>query len=219
MPVYTCAGELETLALSTGQGRSRGLLRPAGVADIPAMVEAFNQSARRYQYSAVLSAPWLRGLDGSRGLALGDFLLATEGGRVTSMVALWDQRRIKQTVARGYRFPLGLVRVGYNVLSAASGGVALPPAGKPLEQIYLAFAAFASIDAAPAVIGEALARARERGAAAGVIGLAGASPLVAVIKGRFRTYSYRSCIETVSWGTEPAAAAAALPAQPEVAIL
>ena len=219
MPLYTPRGEMETLALSTRQGRERGLLRPAQSADIPAMVALFNRHARAYQYSAVLSEDWLRGLDGRHGLSLGDFLLAGDGGQLSALVALWDQRCIKQTVARGYRFPLNLLRGGYNVFSALADGIALPPAGQPLEQIYLAFAAFADADAAPAVIGEALQHARARGAAAGVIGLSAANPVLGMLRRAFRVHAYRTCIEAVAWPDQDQGAHGALPPQPEVAIL
>ena len=219
MPVYTPVGELETLALATRLGRARGLLRPAQAGDIPAMVELYNRHARQYQYSPVLSRDWLLALDGSRGLALSDFLVATDGPRVTAMVALWDQRRFKQTVARGYRFPLNLLRPAYNAFSALSGAVALPPVGKPLEQIYLAFAAFQDANAAPAMIGEALGWAHQRGARAGVIGLSSANPLLVQVKHRFRAHAYRTCIEAVTWPDQAEGAFSDLPPQPEVAIL
>lgn len=219
MPVYTPIGELETLALSTRAGRARGLLRPAQSADIPAMVALFNHAAKCYEYSPVLSEAWLRSLDGSNGLALDDFLVVPNGGQVSAMVALWDQRRIKQTVARGYRFPLNLLRGGYNVLSALTGGITLPQSGRQLEQVYLAFAAFAEAGMAADVLREALVRTREHAATAGVIGCSVTNPLLATIKREFRTHSYRSYIEAVAWDADVSALSSARPAQPEVAIL
>ena len=225
MPIYRPLGELESLGISTKLGKSAhsaGLLQQAKTKDIPALVAFYNQRASQYQFSPVLSEKWLYSLDGSNGLILKDFLLMREGQDIGGCMAIWDQRAFKQTVCRGYRFPINVLRVPYNIYAKFSKGLQLPRVGEPLEQAYLAFMAFGEnqpngviLDA----IREGLTKARDKHADTAVIGLSSTNPLTGIVKKRFRAYVYRSAVEAVSWPTEPELNLDARPSQPEVAVL
>lgn len=221
MPVYRPEGELETLAVSVRHARSSSTLQQAVPADIPALVAFSNQQAAAYQFSPVLTESWLRGLSGDKGLRLSDFWLLKNGSEVRGCLAVWDQRAFKQTVARGYRFPLGTLRRTYNLWARATGRVQLPAFGRRLEQAFLAFVAFdASADSVILdALREGLDKVRQKNAEAGVLGLSVCNPLLARLKRAVPASIYRTCIETVALAGQPMVQLDGRAPQPEVAIL
>jgi hypothetical protein len=220
MPQYRMRGELETLAMATRRAKACGL-RPAELQDVPALVDFFNRHAAAWQFSPVLTAEWLLGLSGRHGLHLQDFLLFKRHGRITASLAIWDQRRFKQFVARTYRFPVNALRPAYNFMAAITGRMRLPPVGQPLQQVFLAFPAFdPDTYTSPAeIIDQALALARERGAESAVIGFSVDNPLLQHVKQNFRNHAYRTCIEQVEWPQQQGLLLDRRPAQPEIALL
>ena len=221
MPIYRPLGEMETLAFNTRQGKLQGLLQQALPEDIPAMVDFFNRQAARYQFSPVLSKEWLTDLSGDKGLTLGDFWLAKTGADIRGCLAIWDQRAFKQTVSRGYRFPLNAFRGAYNLYAGPTGRVKLPAVGKKLEQVFLSFVAFDKLEGTLPlqIIKEGLARAREKGADIGILGLSAENPLTAILKRTLRPSIYRTCIETVHFSADLEPMLNGSPPQPEVAVL
>ncbi len=221
MPSYHRVGDMATLAINTQQGKLHGLLQQATPKDIPALVEFFNRQAAQYQFSPVLSVEWLQSLSGDKGLRLSDFWLAKNGAEIQACLAIWDQRAFKQTVCCGYREPLNTCRGGYNLFALASGRVQLPKAGEKLQQVFLSFIAMTQPEPTFAVqiVREGLARAREKGADVGVIGLAVANPLLAILKKSLKPSIYRTCIETVVLSKGYLPNLHDLPPQPEVALL
>jgi len=223
MATYTPQGAYQTLAIPTQRARKviNGDVTPACVDDIPELVSLFNRQARRWQFSPVLSEQWLASLEGSKGLTLEDFLLWRVRGKPVACVALWDQRKLKQTVARAYRSPLSQLRWLYNQVARLTGRVELPAIGQPLQGIYLAFPAFDDLAARGiiALVSHALARGREKGAKVGVIGLSPMNPHCQLLEKHFNTVSYHSQIETVSWPEHPLPELGTRPPQPEVALL
>jgi hypothetical protein len=99
--------------------------------------------------------------------------------------------------------------------------VQLPKTGEKLQQVFLSFVAFAYPDETLAlqIVREGLARAREKGADVGVIGLSVTNPLLATLKKSLNPSIYRTCIETVSLSTDFVPNLNGLPLQPEVALL
>lgn len=221
MPHYTPVGELETMGLSTRQGRSAGLLQAATPEDIPALVECYNANASSYQFSPVLTGDWLKSLNGDTGLHLSDFLLLKDGPSVRGCIAIWDQRAFKQIVAHGYRFPLNLLRGSYNMVARLSGKLSLPRPGKQLEQVFLSFLSLDApvTDMAGQVIREALHIAGTRGARAGSLGLAAENPLGKVLRENLESSIYRTRIETIHWPDSPVTRLDGRPPQPEAGLL
>lgn len=224
MPIYQPLGELESLGISTKRGKlsqSGQLLQQATTKDIPALVAFYNQQASQYQFSPVLSEQWLYALDGEKGLTLEDFWLLKEGQNIVGCMAIWDQRAFKQTVSRGYRFPINILRVPYNIYAQVTKGLPLPKVGETLEQAYLAFMAFGKLSDAIILeaISEGITKVREKQANTAVIGLSSTNPLCGIVKKRFRAYVYRTCIEIVHWQDVPKPNLDSRAPQPEVAIL
>lgn len=221
MPHYQLLGNMVTLALPVSKGRGQGLMQPATVADIKSLVMFYNRQARGFQFAPVLDEEWLRGLDGSNGMTLGDFWLYKEEGKVKACLAVWDQRAFKQTLVRGYRFPLNHLRSIYNLAAGILGHIQLPQVGVALQQVYLSFFAFdnsSSVDVV-SLIREGLSHASDKQAKVAVIGLAEKNPLLKEIEGSFPCMPYRTCIELVFLDGVEASDLSALSPQPEVAIL
>ncbi len=219
MPIYQAVGEVETLAINTQQGRLSGLLQQATHADIPTLVAFFNQQAARYQFSPVLTEQWLLDLSGDNGLRLADFWLLKNGAQLCGCLAIWDQRAFKQTVARGYQFPINVLRGAYNVFAGITGRVRLPAVGEQLAQVFLAFVVVDNLTDSVAVVREGLARARDKGAEVAVLGLSVANPLTALLKQSLKPSVYRTIIETVILSDGVAPTLDGRPPQPEVAVL
>lgn len=221
MPVYRPLGDMETLAFNTNQGKLQGLLQQAVPQDVPALVDFFNRQAAHYQFSPVLTKEWLLSLSGDKGLSLGDFWLAKVGTDIRGCLAIWDQRAFKQTISRGYRFPINVFLGAYNLFASVSGRVKLPAPGNALEQVFMSFVAFDNLaDAFPIkVVREGLARAREKGAEVGVLGVSAENPLAAILKRTLKPSVYRTCIETVTWPGDLKPILNGCPPQPEVAVL
>lgn len=126
---------------------------------------------------------------------------------------------MKQTVVQGYRFPLNLCRVPYNLYARLRRGVELPAPGR---QIAGAFLAFFALDAAYAhlavhVVQEALSRL-PADVEIGLLGFSAANPLCDLLVEALRPQVYASRIYTVEFSPQEPQPAT-LPAQPEIALL
>ncbi len=220
MPVYRPLARLHTLAFATSQGRESAGLRFATAADIPRIAAFHRSEAARWQFAPCLDERWLSTLTDAQAIAIGDFLLGEENGELRACVALWDQRRLKQTVAQSYRAPLGALRPLWNLAARLGGRIGLPPPGRALDQAYLAFLA-STLDTAGtlALLHGALWHLRRRGIAAGVLGLADANPLLAAIRRAMPAIAFETCIESVAFAGDPEPALDGRVPQPEAALL
>lgn len=220
-PGYTPLGEVETLVLSTRQGKANDLWRQAERKDIPALADFYNRQSAAWQFAPVLGESWLAGLDGSNGLCLQDFRLMKSGVDIHGCVAVWDQRGFRQTVVQGYRPPLAQLRGPYNLWARLTRQPWLPAIGERLDYVFLAFAAFDTQGHATAIDGirDALSAAGQKGAQLGVLGLSLTNPLRDLLKTSLRGQRYRTCIESVDQSVDSLSAIDARPPQPEVAIL
>ena len=223
MPVYRPQGEMVTLALPASNKVEHIFMQPAVAADMPELVDFYNQQAQQFQYAPVLTETWLGNLDGSNDLQLKDFHLLHQNGRLRACFALWDQRRFKQTVVRGYRFPLAQLRWGYNLYARLGRRLALPPVGQAIDYLFVAFLAVApDLDEAEVhqVIDSALALTQQRRINYAMLGLASDNPLLKKLAG-YRVQTYHTCIEAVTWPDlmEVDSTAAGRWVQPEIALL
>lgn len=221
LPVYRPVGELETLAISTRHGRCGNRLRAATTRDIPALIRFHNRQAAAFQFAPRLTERWLTGLSGSQGLQLSDFWILESGGVIHGCLALWDQRAFKQSVIRGYRFPLNRTRWLYNLWSRLTGRLSLPAVDSRLESVFIAFMAFDAVGDPFAVeaIRHVLGILRTRGVAAGVVGISPRNPVRERLFRHFRPSVYRTCIDTVSLPGQDLPDLDQRPVQPEAAIL
>jgi hypothetical protein len=198
MPSYRPEGELVTIALSTRSAKQSVQMLQARKEDIPELVKFYNNQARQYQYSPVLSEDWLRNLGGDNGLRLQDFYLLKEKESVRACFAIWDQRDFKQAVVRGYRFPLNIMRLPYNLFAQLAGRVALPGIGSCINYVFIAFLAVTE-SAQPRIqeiIATALGLAKLAQAEVAMLGLSSRNPCLKSLDA-FPKQTYESHIESV----------------------
>lgn len=220
MPVYRPLAKISTFALATSLGRTGPLLRPATSNDIPALTDFHNRQSARWQFAPALSRDWLAMLGDAQSLSIHDFLVHLRDGKLAACVALWDQRRVKQTVAHSYARPLDRLRKPWNLFAQLTHRIPLPAPGAPLDQAYLAFFASTLKPAESlSVVREALAHLAARGISVGVLGLSQESPLAAALRRALPATTYETCIEAVSFSGEPEFPLDGRAPQPEVALL
>lgn len=227
LPTYRHLGDLLTLLLPTrrhGRCAADGITVAAGSpGDVEEITRCLARYGERFQFAPCWSATELLSAVRSRGLALGDFLLARRGSRVVGCAACWDQRAFKQVVVRGYSTRLRLGRPLWNFLAPLRGVPRLPHVGAPLAFAYLSHLAVDEDD--PRVFEALLAAARRAAVRRGlehlVLALAERNPLTAAARARFTARLYRSRAYLVHWSDGEAAARAvdARPMHLEAAIL
>jgi hypothetical protein len=209
LPPYQAQGDYVTFALPVSRGRRRQLWRAAAVNDVSPIVDFYNASAARFQYSPVLDAEIINRI------GIAHFYIYESTGGLQGVAALWDQRAFKQIVARRYRQPLRALLPAYNACARLLRRIPLPDEGGALDQTFIAFLALSDPALADArgLVEDLLSHCRTSSAS---IGLYAAHPLIPVVK-RFKPISYPARVYAVSFeGTAPPNGR---PAQPEAALL
>ena len=214
------SGELVTAAIRSKLGKRSELLEQAQESDIPALAGFYQRQNACYQYAPVISANWLRELNGHNGLSIHDFWLLKENGKIKAAFAIWDQRNIKQSVVRGYRFPLNVLRTPYNIYARVFGRVPLPAVGDQVNYIFIAFLSV-SDDVekhTKAILQSAISQVKTRKARLAMIGLSAKNPIFDIVEG-FSPETYLTCVESVTWPAQTEQVLDERPVQPEIAIL
>ena len=124
----------------------------------------------------------------ARNLALERFRLAERGGRIIGCLALWDQRRFKQTVVRSYAGVLALARPWLAPVQRLLGRPGLPPPGTALPLAFLSHAAVRDQDARVllALIDDVARSSDCAGLEHLVLGFAAANPLAGALRRALR---------------------------------
>jgi hypothetical protein len=134
-------------------------------------------------------------------LAPEDFLVAVRDNRVVGCLAVWDQRSFKQIVVHGYGRSMRWHRLAAGIAAPVLGTPRLPAPGRPLSHAYVSHVAVDEDD--PEVFLElfdaAYDAAHERGFACLVAGFAERHPFLAILRQRYRAWSYASVLYAVLW--------------------
>jgi hypothetical protein len=236
-PQFEPVDTLVSLAIPVDRRRSRQA--PPGVAIrrgspelLDQIVACLERTGRRTQFCPRWTRADLLSPIRARGLTLDDFVVAMRADRVIGCAACWDQRAFKQVVVRGYSPKLSRLRPVINVLAPLTGTPALPAVGARVECAYLSHVALdqdlhESGDAVDpsgvlrALVHEALAIGRAKGAAYVVLGLSARSPWLPDLRRSLPHRSYDSILYAAFWadGESLAASLDNRPSHPELAIL
>lgn len=141
MPAYTDQGRILTpmISLTKRLPEIPADIRPATLKDLPAIVEKLNEP--RMQFQPVHSEDNL--LEGRfQNLRASNFRLLFRGGKLTGVMAAWDQRPFRQTVVKNYSGVVGALRPLVNLFRKP----ALPATDEPLRFFYIAFSATDTIE-------------------------------------------------------------------------
>jgi hypothetical protein len=197
-PRFTTIGRYQSLVMRSLGRADDPSIRLATPADMPE-VAAFYRANRRplapvLEADDISSGRW-------PGLAPHDFLLAERSGRLTGVIALWDQRPFRQLKVTGYQRPLSHLRWAVNALGPLTGFPYLPRVGEDLALAYLSFLTVEAGDTATALrlIRAARTLAGARGLRSVALGLADGDPLVLQLRKGHGAAAYGSCIYTVTW--------------------
>ena len=199
LPRYRRLSGYHTLVYRSGRCRHSGArhVENGAALGLPAIADCLQRNYRRYRFAPFWDEAALLGA----GLTADDFLVLRRGKRVTACLGLWDQRALKQTVVRGYRRPLGVLRPLVNLAAPLLGYPALPRVGEALRQGWLSHLACDGDEPAAlqVLLPAALARARQLGLEQVLLGLADGHPLLPTARGLRRHLNYRSDIYLVHW--------------------
>jgi hypothetical protein len=207
LPLYRFLGELDTLAIAVPQRPQKTKLQVdrATPAHIPELLLLLNEQGRRRQLAAVWTAERIHSLE-RHGLPLDRFLVALEGGAVIACVAVWDQRRFRQTVFNAYSPVVSALRPVVNLTSRLFGSPPLPPAGSVLAHAYLSPLAVATGAEAilPDFIKAAFPLARQIGAEFLTIALPTTHASLPSLRKCLSTRTWRSRLYRVEWPDQTA---------------
>ncbi len=201
-PAYRQMGRLFTLALIVrrGQRAATGVeIRTGAQVELADVVAFLQREGRRKQFFPVYSAQDFTG-PATRGLRLEEMAVAVRGGKITGLLALWDQSAYKQTVVAAYRDDLRRIKPFYNLGAKFIGAQPLTEIGQPIHFAYAAFACVENDDPAlfRALLQTVYNRAAVRGFAFLMLGLCAGDPLLVVAR-RWLHIPYTSTLYTVCW--------------------
>jgi hypothetical protein len=207
MPHYEFVGEFVTLIIPTRSVRVRTSsdsdpeIRPGFKGQSPdRFIQFLNEANAAFQFSLCWTAQELSTLE-TLGLSESDFCLHFKDGELAGCGALWDQRRFKQAVVRGYTRTLAFARPVLNATSLISGRPLLPAIGAVLSNAFVSHLAARNGDAhcLTSLIANVAATARTRGIELLTLGFAANDFRLESVCRQFRCRKYRSRIYVVRW--------------------
>lgn len=199
MPRYEFVMRFVTLVLSVRR-KTNIRMRPGTARLTAELTDVLNRGGQRRQFAPCWSEEWLRGL-APLGLQPGDFVTARQSAGATGCAALWDQRRFKQVVVRGYSRWLARSRTLLNWGTRLVGRPGLPSPGYPLAIAFCSH--LASTDGDPALAAKLISNVQTLAASRGVewlvVGFAANDPCLDVVRRSFPWREYHTRIYVVSW--------------------
>lgn len=223
-PRFRQRGALVTLVIplwrDLGQpGRLRA--RQAEESDLPDISFCLQRAGVRRQFAPIWREADLRDPGLMLGLNVRDFTVLERDGRLSAVVALWDQRGFKQSVVRGYSGLYRVARPVINLLAPLLNLPRLPAIGQPVRSAWLSHLAVDQDDLMEtlAVISAACTRARAAGLESVTLGLAATDPRVEPLRRVLRPLVYPSALFTVDWRDGAADTLDDRPDYPEIALL
>ncbi len=209
MPRYWAKNELVSMAIPRERGLRRSMWREVRPDEMARLCSFYNQHARQYQFSPVLTTA----IAASTGAS---FFVVERHGEFAACMALWNQQPYKQVVASAYRQPLNALLPVYNAYARLTKRVLLPRVGQALDLTHLAFLAVA-----PPLGGEVAALIEDALTISPTtvltLGLHAGHPWLASLIRAYRPTTYRTWIYAVNF--EDSVTLDDRPAQPELAVL
>jgi hypothetical protein len=204
LPHYLDHGRYVTYAVSLNARRrnfeSPLEIRRGDAVGLDAILRFLAEMGRQRQFFPVLAAddfgsPYLRGLSPA------DFRVALDAqGEIAGVAAVWDQNAFKQNIVEGYAAPIRMIRPMLNVALRLAGVRTLPPEGRTLDSLYIAFPCARGDD--PQVLRALLERIYAEHQHGGhhflLVGLHERDPLAAALH-HFRAFLYLSRLYLVCW--------------------
>lgn len=179
---------------------------PAGISlcsgcrnSIDDIVEFMKEEGSRSQFfPAITSSDF--DTDYLRGLKPEDFLVAHRGSHILGSMALWNQNAFRQVLVHGYARPVAFFRPALNGLLRVAGFPTMPPPGKYLNNMPVAFVCINHDDLTVfrALLEQMCYKAFTAGGHFLLIGMHERDPLNAAMH-LFFSFKYRSRIYLTAW--------------------
>jgi hypothetical protein len=197
MPRYEFIGEFVTLLIPIRGGRENIFKKSSGLPrrELISLLNSCNQAR---QFAPCWEESELIALE-NLGLALSDFGFVNAHQKVAGCAAIWDQRRFKQTVIRGYPSGLAFVRPAFNLWARLTEQAQLPPIGGVLAKAFVSHLVCRDESSLKELITDLFAAARQRGIELLTLGFAANDPRLEIIRRNFRGREYRSRLYIVRW--------------------
>ena len=128
------------------------MTRSAPYEDLPDIAFCLQRNNVHRQFAPIWREADLRDPGLMLGLRPSDFTVVDRDGRLSAVVALWDQRPFKQSVIRDYKPWMRAARPVYNLLAPVLNMPRLPAVGQPVRAAWLSHLAVDQDD-----LGETLA--------------------------------------------------------------
>jgi hypothetical protein len=224
LPAYTFLTEYVTLVIPVPHRTARSAITttPATLAHHNDLVTLLISHAQNHTFAPRWTSDLLLSL-AHHDLPPRHFQLAFAGPRLIAAAAIWDQRRFRQTVIRGYESTLAATGPLLNLSALLFGTPRLPAIGSTLAHAYLSPLALVDDHAAmlPDMIAAMLNVARTRGLEFLTLGLVATDPRMPLLKKRFQPRLYHSRLYRVAWPEDSRASILIDPTRlwPEVALL
>jgi hypothetical protein len=208
-PVLHTVGGLLTYGLYVRRTRPvpslphKTVLRRATPDDRDAIAACLARNGCRRQLTPVWEACALGNANQTPELHLGDFWLVERGSQVVGTLARWNQRRLKQTVVRGYGQPWLKVRSLVNAAARVGLAPRLPAVGEPVRHAYASHFAVDNDDAdvAAALLAAVYGDAVQAGDDYLMLGLDTEHPWTRLVR-RYRRVVYATQLFLATWDEE-----------------
>jgi hypothetical protein len=204
MPLYEFAGEFVTVIIPTAHCEAASPLTSETETspfhsedELLALVNGHNCG---YQFAPCWSASELTALR-PLGLQSSDFCIEHDDGKLAACAAIWDQRKFKQTVIRGYAPWLAFVRPAFNLWARVANQPQLPGIGETLRNAFVSHLACRNDEPGVllSLINKLRRTANQRGIQLLTLGFDANDPRLTIIRGNLRLRAYRSRIYVVRW--------------------
>jgi hypothetical protein len=208
LPHYQALAKLSTfiLATSTKVAKVRNKVETASIDDLGDIVSCLQEYLCQYQFSPYWDEQAIQDARLCNNLSPNDFLIIRDGNKVSSCLAIWDQRKFKQVIIRGYSGLISYIRPMLNMFLFILGKPTLPKAPGELNMAYISHLAVRNND--PGKFVDMVKAARDAAAKRGIdylaLGLTTVHPLHGIMHAAFPHYQYTSNLYTVHWDRKPA---------------
>ncbi len=202
LPAYRDYGQYRCCAISISRRRrcrEHDAVQTGTPESLPEIEDFLQIHGRQRQFfpvfrAAMLDTPYLRDL------TAGDFLILREAGKITAVMALWNQSAFKQRRVEGYAPLAGMLRPLSNIMLRGMGLAPLPAPGEDLSARYASFVCVKNDDPTRLrkLLEMAYASLQRQHVHYLMIGFHERDPLIGAVSGLLR-FTYRSRLYLVAW--------------------
>lgn len=195
--ITTCALLLRLVKVRRTPGIE---VTPGSPDSLPEIVNFLRENGQNRQFFPVYSLEDFTGGTRLRGLSPEDFVVARRDGKITGVMAVWDQSTYKQDIIDSYGPMLRRLRPVYDLAARLIGARSLTPPGQVMPLAFASCICVAGDDPAVlrSLIPSCVNTAYEQGKAYLMAGLADGDPLLPVVK-RYLHVTYHSDLYALSW--------------------